>query len=459
MNPRSKQQWIQRSILAVVIACVAVYFFMMRGWEISTFVKQSQLHTQKGMIPIYSEKTSEGATVAIVPLTELPMIDVLLWFDAGSARDGDQWGLSNLTARLIGEGTSILDAQKIHDAFESVGAQFDASSTRDAFAIHLRTLSDAHALDTAAHMLETLLKDTAFKPESVAREKSRVLSDIQSKADSAKETVTDAFFMKIYGTHPYAHPVVGVAQTISPLTADDLLKFYQQNIVQSRATVVVTGDISKGDGKKLAERLLAALPVGTPASSLPQPILQAQSIEHVNFPSLQKHLLFGLPAIEKGNPDFFAMTLGNQMLGGSFTSRLFHSVREKEGLAYNVGSQLMTFRVQGPFFVYLQTRADAADKALEIAHATLTDYMSTGPTDEELKAAKENFSGTFLLSLSSNAAIAQHVAMLGFYGLPWDYTDHVQERINAVTREEIMAAFQKYILPTHFSEVILGNGQ
>lgn len=457
MNTRSKQQWIQRSILAVVVLCVVGYFIIMRGWEMSTFIEKSELHTQKGMIPIQSETLDNGAKIAVVPLKELPMLDILIWFDAGSARDGEQWGISNLTARLLGENTALLNAQQIHAALESVGAQFDASSSRDVFSIHLRTLSDSKALNTSTDMLETLLKETVFKPETVAREKSRVLADIQSKTDSPNQTTADAFFMKSYGTHPYAHPLTGVAQTVSPLTAEHLAAFYQQNMVQSRASVVIAGDISPRAGAKLAKRLLAALPVGTPAMALAPPVLQAQSSDKIPFPSSQTHLMFGLPAIEKGNPDFYAMTLGNYILGGSFTSRLFQAVREKEGLAYNVSSQLSTLRVAGPFMIYLQTRSSEAAKALEISRTTLATYMSVGPTNDEITAAKKNIDGTFLLSLSSNAAIAGHVATLAFYGLPWDYTDQFQTRINAVTKEEVIAAFQKYIHPNHFTEIVLGN--
>ncbi|MFI4955614.1 MAG: M16 family metallopeptidase [Gammaproteobacteria bacterium] len=456
MKKQSTQQWIQHGILAVVIICVVTYFFMMRGWELSSFMK-AELHAQKGMIPIHSEKLDNGATIAIVPLTELPMVDILLWFDAGSARDGAQWGVSNLTARLIGEDTTTLSAQKIHDAFESVGAQFDANSSRDVFAIHLRTLSDGSALDPSTQMLETLLHETAFKPDTVAREKSRVLADIQSKLDSPGQTTADTFFMKAYGDHPYAHPVTGVTQTVTPLTADNLQAFYQQQIVQSRATVVIVGDISPRAGSKLAKRLLAALPVGTPAAPLSQPVLQAQSTHKITFASTQTHLMFGLPAIEKGNPDFYSLTLGNTILGGPFTSRLFSVVREKEGLAYNVSSQLMPLRVPGPFLVYLQTRTSEAAKALEISRATLANFMSIGPTEEELAAAKKNVNGTFLLSLSGNSAIASHVATLGFYGLPWDYADQFQAKINAVKREEVITAFQKYIHPNHLTEIVLGN--
>ncbi len=458
MTNRSKK-WMQWGILGAVIIGAFAYLFLIRGWEISALMKQASLRTENGMIPIYTAKEDNGATIAVVPMKELPMIDILLWFDAGSARDDQQWGISNLTARLIGEDTTQLNSQAIHDAFESVGAQFDASSSRDVFSIHLRTLSDEKALNTTVDMLTTLLKETAFKPESVAREKSRVLAAIQSKADSPAQTISDAFFMKMYDTHPYAHPATGTAETVSKITEQDLQTFYLNNVVQSRATVVVAGDITKGAGKKMADSLLAALPVGAPALPLPQPILQAASTAQINFPSTQTHLMFGLPTLAKGNPDFYAMTLGNHILGGSsLNSRLFEEVREKEGLAYNVSSQIQTLRVPGPFYVYLQTRADAAKKALDISHATLTQYMTTGPTEAEIKAAKENITGTFVLSLSSNAAIAGHVAMLGFYGLPWDYTDHFAERINAVTHQDIVTTFQKYIQPDHFTEVVLGNG-
>lgn len=459
MNKLLKQQWIQRGILAAVVLGVLGYFLWMRGWEMATFMEKSELHTQQGIIPIQSETLDSGAKIAIVPMNALPMVDVLIWFDAGSSRDGEQWGMSNLAARLMGEDTTLLNAQQIHATFESVGAQFDATSSRDVFSVHLRTLSDSKALDTSTQLLETVLHDTTFKPDSVARAKSQVLASIQSKADSAAQNTVDAFYMKAYATHPYAHPLTGVSQTVSPITPEQLNAFYRQNMTQSRATVVIVGDITPRAGVKLAKRLLTALPVGTPAQTLPAPVLQAKSTDTIAFPSTQTHLMFGLPTLQKGNPDFYAMTVGNYILGGSFTSRLFQNVREKEGLAYNVSSQLITLRVPGPFMIYLQTRETEAPKALDIASQSLRDYMTAGPTDEELNAAKQNIDGTFLLSLSGNGAIASHVATLAFYGLPWNYTDEFQARIKAVTKEDVLAAFQKYIQPDHFTQIVLGNGK
>ena len=172
---------------------------------------------------------------------------------------------------------------------------------------------------------------------------------------------------------------------------------------------------------------------------------QQKNIAH---PASQAHIYLGLPAIERGHPDFFALQVGNYTLGGGgFVSRLVQEVRDKRGFAYSVYSYFAPLRQAGPFQIGLQTQRKQAAEAIRVVRKVLDDFLRDGPSEEELAAAKANLSGSFPLRLDSNAKLLANVAAIGFYGLPLDYLDQYRARIDAVTAAEVKAAFARHVRP------------
>jgi zinc protease len=181
-------------------------------------------------------------------------------------------------------------------------------------------------------------------------------------------------------------------------------------------------------------------------------------LQRIAHPAAQAHLLLGLPAIKRGDPDFFPLLLGNYTLGGGgFVSRLMKEVRDKRGFAYSVNSYFLPMAQPGPFQIGLQTKKAQANDALKVAREVLDGFLAEGPSESELQAAKQNLIGSFPLRLDSNKKILDNLSVIGFYGLPLDYLDRYAENIEKVSAADIKAAFSRHVKPEHVVTVIVAG--
>jgi len=205
--------------------------------------------------------------------------------------------------------------------------------------------------------------------------------------------------------------------------------------------------------------LAADLPRGEAPPPVPPVRINAQGQENViPHHATQSHLFMGLPGLQREDPEYFPLHVGNYVLGGGgFDSRLTNSIRQKKGLAYSVYSYFMPMRELGPFQIGLQTRRDATQEAVRTAREELASYLADGPTDAELTQAKNNLIGGFPLRIDSNRKILEYLAVIGFYQLPLDWLDTYSDKVAAVTREDILRAFRARVRPEAMMTVIVGG--
>ena len=404
--------------------------------------------------------TQNGARVYFVAAPELPMVDVQFIFDAGSARDGGHPGVALLTSALLDQGAGELDADAIAERLESVGARLSTSSHRDMAVISLRSLTEAQLLEPALEVLELVLGRPTFPQAALERERKRMQVALQAQAQSPGDLAEKAFFAALYGEHPYASPPLGTEESLARLTREDVLRHHGRYYVARNALVAIVGALDRKAAEALAARLAGALPEGAKAPPLPpvRPLDQPVT-RHIDHPSTQTHVRMGQPGMKRGDPDYFPLYVGNHVLGGSgLVSRISEEIREKRGLAYSAYSYFMPMRELGPYTLGLQTRNDQTEEALAVLRRTLKEFVAEGPSEEELRASKRNITGGFPLRLSSNAKIASNLAMIGFYELPLDYLETFNSRVEAVTREQIVAAFQRRIHPERMVTITVGGG-
>lgn len=403
--------------------------------------------------------TKNGAHVLFVAADQLPMLDVRLVFDAGGARDGDLAGLASTVSRMIDEGTPTRDTSAIARSFEMVGANFSAGSYRDMAVVELRVLSDVAYRDPALEVMADVVAHPQFPEAAFARTQqgSEVGQDQQEQSPSALANMI--FFKALYGDHPYAHPPAGTRDSLKKIRREDLQAFHQRYYVARNLTIAMVGSVTREEAEAVAERITSGLPAGEPAPALPAvaPLKKARSLQR-DFPSQQTHILMGLPGIKRGDPDFYALTVGNEILGGgTFTSLLTREIREKRGLTYGVYSGFTPMRVQGPFVIGLSTRADQTDEAMKLTREVLTDFVSKGPDEESVREAKANIIGGFPLDTASNASIVGYLGAIGFYHLPLDYLEQFVSNIDHVTAEEIRKAFKRHVDPERLLVVTVGR--
>ncbi|MDT4289109.1 pitrilysin family protein [Methylomonas sp. MO1] len=406
-------------------------------------------------------QTPQGSRVYYVRTAGLPMVDVRVVFDAGSARDDAQFGVAALTSALLDSGAGELSADDIAQHFESVGANYSAGVSEDMAWLAVRTLTEKALFDKALATFETVLSKPAFNQADFEREKARTLAGLKHREESPGELAGIAFNKALYGDHPYAHPETGVVETVAGFSADDLKSFYQKYYVAANAMVVIVGDVSREQAEQTANQVLSKLPVGSKPAEIPAVTMPSKaSKQHIEFPSTQTHVLVGLPGTYRKDPDYFALYVGNHILGGgSMVSRLFEEVREKRGLAYGAYSVFAPMYRQGPFMMSLQTRNDQTEQALDVLLKTFNEFLDKGPSDKELTAAKQNITGGFAMRFDTNSKLTDYVAMIGFYQQPLDYLDTFQSNVEAVSIEQIKDAFKRRVKPELLQTVTVGAGK
>lgn len=404
--------------------------------------------------------TQNGARVVFLESRVLPILDVSVEFPAGSGRDlPGKNGLARMTLAMMDKGAGGLDENQIAEALASIGAQLSASFDLDRSGFGLRTLSDQRERSAALAVLKDVLSAPAFPAEVLEREKTRSIASYEESQTRPSVVVAQAFQKELYGNHPYADTGIGDPQTITGFTRGDLLAFHRRFYVADEAVVAIVGDVSRREAEAIAVELTRALPrAREPLSDLP-PIPAIEKSAEIIIPhsASQAHIRIGMPGVRRGDPDYFPLWIAAQILGGGgMTSMLNEELREKRGLTYSAYSYFAPYLRPGPFVITLQTRKDQAWEALDVALATLHKLVDEGPSEEQLRAAKQYVIGGFGLNIDSNAELADYLAMIGFYRLPLDYIDRFPDEIENVTMEQVREALRRRLQPSKTITVVVG---
>jgi zinc protease len=408
---------------------------------------------------IQSWQSENGAKVLYVEAPELPMVDIRVVFDAGSARDGDKAGVTSFTNSLLTEGAGPWDAQQIAERLEQVGAEVGSGSLRDMAWVSARTLIEPDALNVTLETVAKILAEPRFAKEDIERLRQSILAGLLHDEQSPGSVGKKRLYQLVFGDHPYAGDPQGTRESVQSISRDDLLATHRALYVAKNAVVAIVGAVDRAQAEAIAKQLTAALPAGEHAAPLP-PVgdLQGAKVERIAFPSTQSHLYLGQPGMRRGDPDYFPLYVGNHILGGSgLVSLLSEEVREKRGLSYSVYSYFLPMRQPGIFQLALQTKNEQAGEALRVMRQTLQRFIDEGPSEEELQASKQNITGGFPLRIASNSKIIEYLAVIGFYDLPLDYLDRFSERVEAVTKEQIRDAFKQRVDPQGLVTVQVGR--
>ncbi len=407
---------------------------------------------------IQNWKTQGGANVYFIQNNTLPMVDITLSFDAGSSRDAEYPGLAALWLNLLNQGTLDLNADQIAEQFEKTGALFDTKLDKDRVILTLRSLSDPKILSTLIDLLAELITTPAFSESSIASIKAQQLIHIQQKQQQPNVIAQDAFYTAIYGEHPYAHSGLGTEKTLASLSTQELRAFHTRYAVSKNATLTFVGNLEVEEAKALSEKLLQKLPEGSAAPPLtPVQTLKASFEQQIPFEAEQTHIMMGAPCIATNNPDYFALALGNYLLGeNGLSSELFNEIREKRGLAYHVGSRILTLKEPGPFVIKLQTKHNQTQESIACVKETLRRFLKEGPSQEAVEEAKNGLIRAFPLGLNNNAKLSDKLSTIAFYGLPLDFMDTYPKTIQSLTHTQVKAALQKHLDPEKMALIMVG---
>ncbi len=431
------------------------------------------LQTAHAVLPIAHWQQPGGARVYLVESHNIPMVDVQIDLDAGSRRDpANQPGLASAAAGQLASGiraqpggqgpyARALDENQLGEAWADLGASFAASATGDRLSFSLRSLTDADLLEKAAQLAARQMAHPAY-PEAVwLRDREKLAAALRESLTRPGTVAQNRFADAVYGGHPYGWR--STPESLRRIGVADLQRWHAQALRPCRAVVSVVGDVTRAQADALVTRLLALWPQGRcepqpPVAEVPE--LKAAQDIRVPFDSAQAHVLIGQPGFKRNDPDFFALLLGNHILGGGgFTSRLTHQVREQRGLSYSVYSYFSPALHAGAFTVGLQTRPDQAAQAVEVARQVVKDFVEKGPTEAELQAAKDNLIGGFALRIDSNRKLLDNVASIAWNQLPLDYLDRWSEHMAKVTGDDVRRAMARVLQPERMVTVVVGGAK
>ena len=432
-------------------------------------------------IPIEHWTQASGVQVYLVQSPAIPMVDVQIDFDAGSRRDPpDQAGLASVTASMTSKGVlasagaiagtaePALDENGLSEAWADLGASFGAGASSDRMSFSLRSLTYPDLLSQATHLAARQLGEPAF-PEAVwQRERERLNAAIREANTRPATLAARAFAAAVYGQHPYGFEMTEA--TLARISVADMKAVYSSLILPCRAKVTIVGAVNRAQADGLVTQLLSRLsattsataPTACPALAAVAEVapLDKPAEKRIAFDSAQAHVLIGQPGFKRSDPDFFALTVGNYILGGGgFVSRLSNEVRQQRGLSYSVYSYFSPGLHAGAFTLGLQTRPDQASQAVQVSRDVVASFVANGPTEAELQAAKDNLVGGFALRVDSNRKLLDNVANIAWNNLPLDYLDTWTQHVEKVSSADIKAAFARKLRPDRMVTVVLGAAE
>ena len=390
-----------------------------------------------------------GLTLLVAERPSIPMVTVQILVKAGSMQEAkEKAGLAKLTAVLLPLGTGSRTAPEISEAIEFVGGSLNADAGEDYSTLSLTVLKKD--LDVGLELLADVLLDPAFREAEIARKVRELKGRIRQKQEDPGTVAHETFVATLFGDHPYGRPVEGTEQSLERVTREDLVDFHRRYYRPNNSIVAVAGDVTLEEFRRSLEKYLSGwVPMAAPAldpGSIPRP--PGRTAVKVDRGVTQANIVWGHLGIARKNPDFYAVSVMNQVLGGGgLTARLMRAIREERGWAYDVHSYFSARRVPGPFVVALQTKNETAQAAIDEVLRQIRRIREEGVTPEELEETKGFLTGSFPLRIDTNQDVVSFLAAIEFYGLGMDYPERYPDLIHAVTRDDILRVARAYLHP------------
>ncbi|WP_136636341.1 M16 family metallopeptidase [Pseudooceanicola onchidii] len=408
-------------------------------------------------VEIQEVKTPGGLTAWLVEEHSIPFTALEIWFKGGTSLDREgKRGAINLMTATLEEGAGEMDALAFTRAKEMLAADFDYDVSDDTLTVSARFLTENR--DKAVALLRESLIDPRFDQDAIDRVRGQVVSIIRSDEKDPNDMAGREFETQAFGDHPYGSDGNGTLDSVAGLTRDDILNAHADTMTRDRIYIGAVGDITPEDLATLLDDLLGDLPeTGAPMPDDIAPALTG-GVTVVDYDTPQSVALFGHTGIKRTSEDFFAAYLLNTILGGGgFESRLMTEVREKRGLTYGVYSFLVDKDHADLWMGQVQSANDRVAEAIDVIRTQWSDIAENGVTEEELTAAKKYLTGAYPLRFDGNGPIANIITGMQIQDMPIDYAETRNDRVNAVTLEQVNDVAKRYLKPDDLRFVVVGK--
>ncbi len=396
--------------------------------------------------PVTRRMLPNGMTVLVRESRAAAVVAMSLQVRAGSRFEtAETAGITNFLQRVMLRGTRRHDARQLIEAAQDLGGALDASG--DVEYAEVRATGLARGWERLLELVAEVALDPPLPPAEVERERRLLLSRIQTREDNPLTVAIDALLQDLYGPHPYALPVLGRRATVERFSRDDLRAQYQRIYRPDRLVLAVSGDVDGPRVARLAERLFGRLtasagerpgPASAPASTGARRVLQR--------PGQQAQILVGFLGPRLADTDYAAVKVLAAVLGGGMSGRLFVDLRDRQGLAYSLGTLNPSRTDPGQILSYLSTSPDNADAAETEMLAEIERLRRADVSEAELERAKGYLLGNLEMDRRTNARQAWYLAFFELVGMGWDFPAQYARAVAAVTVADVRRAAERYLV-------------
>ena len=408
-------------------------------------------------IDIQQVTSPQGIKAWLVEDHSIPFVAIEIAFRGGTSVDAPgKRGAVHLMTALLEEGAGERNAVAYAEAMEALAASAAFDVSDDAVMVGFRTLTENR--DAAADLLADALARPRFDADAVERVRAQALSVIRSQDSDPGSIAAIEMAKRMWGDHPYGSPLTGTADSVSALTRDDLFAAHASVIARDRVIVSAAGDIDAQSLGLLLDRILGGLPAQATAPLPPRPQLQLTGATTViDWDSPQTVVRFAQTGLPLDDPDYFAAVVLNHILGGGgFSSRLMDEIREKRGLTYGVGTSLSNQVLGDSWGGGMATANDRTAEAVALVRE-IWGTIRDGVTEQELADAKTYLTGEYPLRFDGNRRISGILTGMQLMDMPPDYINTRNDRVRAVTAEDVHRVAQRMLDPKALEFVLVGR--
>jgi predicted Zn-dependent peptidase len=388
-------------------------------------------------------------------MTQVRSISIGVWLTRGSRHESaERGGIAHFVEHMLFKGTGTRSAEDIAQAIDSIGGQLDAFTAKEYASYYIKVL-DEH-LPLAIDILSDIVRNPAFGPDDIEREKKVVLEEIKMVEDTPDDLVHELFTQGFWENHPLGRPILGTKETVESFNAD-LLRDYFKNVYTAKNLIVsAVGNLEHERVRELVEdKFGSLLQPGEPALDqaprvVPKILVRNKELE-------QSHLCLGVGSYPQNHDDRYSSYVLNTLLGGSMSSRLFQNVREKRGLAYAVFSGLSAYRDAGSFTVYAGCSNEAVGEVIDLIVEELRGVKQTAVPEAELQRSKDHLKGSLMLSLENTASRMSHLARQEIYFDRQFGLDETLQGIEQVTTRDVQRVATDLFQNGSLAATVLGN--
>ena len=405
---------------------------------------------------IFRDVLPNGMVVITEPMKHVRSVSAGIWIRSGSRREpADRVGIAHFIEHMLFKGTERRTAEDIAREVDSLGGMLDAYTAKEMVCFNVKVL-DEH-LPKAWDVLSDMALRPGFDEEEIKREKQVVLEEIKMDQDSPESLVHEMLVHNFWNDHPLGEPISGTPKTVKEFSRTALMDCFRNWYAPNHMLITAAGNIEHAHMVDLVTQSFGALAAGTNGVRDTAPKAHASIASQSKHELEQVHLCVGVPSMPLADERRYALALLNTILGGGMSSRLFQNIREKQGLAYAVFSELNPYSDAGLLSVYAGTALQTTEKVFELIAQEFRNLKSELVSEEEFRRAKDHLKGSLMLSLESTSARMSNLARQEIYYGRFFTMDEILASIEIVTRESLLEIANEMFQPELAAATIVGN--